>query len=677
MQIRCNNCFDVYDEQFDVCPFCGYVQGAPAREPYYIYPGMVLNDRYVIGQVLGAGGFGITYKAWDKRLKAVMAIKEYYPSGLVNRVPGTKEVILFSRNRIAEYNHGLMRFLDEAKSMAKFNAHKNIINVFEYFEENDTGYIVMEFLDGTTLSAFLKSNKLDLKTNLELIQDVCAALKDIHKAGIVHRDISPDNIFMCTNNNIKLIDFGAARFYPDEDRQMTIILKPGYAPPEQYEQVNVQGPWTDIYALGATLYLMITGVKPDESTNRRIDDTLLPPDQVVEGIPEYISNSVMKAMAIDRHLRFHSIADFEKALNNEKKVLPVMKEKKRRQQRRIASVLSAVAVLAIAAGILYWYYVGNVVQDADITLWYSLSEDAAVNSAKEAAVLQIAADFMESYREINVDIHVVVESFPADTYASQLRSAAERGEMPTLFESAGLPYDILSHAIDLSGIVTPLNKGEYNFLDKYATHFPAKNQVPLAFVAPVIYVNTTLLTYTGNGVSDLSALYAASVDVLNASADPDAASIFPGVINGECITAFTDAFGNYTVSQLTSEQAKELFFEGRAVFYMSNTADYLRVQDALPAECRILRVDSAIVPCQFTDLWSISKCSSRERKAAEKLLENMLTQYSQESLYMTFQGGRLPLNIAALETFTIAFGNFSDFFANITNYELRYSLILS
>ena len=211
--IQCKNCFGHYEDvSLSVCPHCGFEPGAPIGEVFYLYPGTVLNNRYSIGQVLGFGGFGITYKAWDAKLQTIVALKEYYPTGIVNRTPGTRNVVLFAGNRVKEFDHGLERFVDEAKNMAKFSSHKNIVNVFEYFQENNTAYIVMEFLDGITLSAFLQTNTVPQETAIEITLSVAAALRDIHESGIIHRDVSPDNIFICHNGNIKLIDFGAARF---------------------------------------------------------------------------------------------------------------------------------------------------------------------------------------------------------------------------------------------------------------------------------------------------------------------------------------------------------------------------------------------------------------------------------------------------------------------------------
>ena len=150
MRIRCSNCFYEYDEKLGLCPNCGYVEGEDFAEAYCLTPGTRLTDRYIIGETLGLGGFGITYKAWDVQLETVLAIKEYFPSGLVNRTTGDPTVFLVANKRAQEFEYGKQRFLDEARNMAKFSSHHNIVNVFNYFEANNTAYIVMEYLDGMT-----------------------------------------------------------------------------------------------------------------------------------------------------------------------------------------------------------------------------------------------------------------------------------------------------------------------------------------------------------------------------------------------------------------------------------------------------------------------------------------------------------------------------------------------
>ena len=625
MLIKCGNCFEQYEYEYELCPHCGYVQGEPAKELYHLYPGMILNDRYVVGQVLGFGGFGITYKVWDKHLDTILAIKEYYPSGLVNRTPGTKKVSLFAKNRQREYAHGLMRFLDEARNMAKFNSHKSIINVFEYFEENDTAYIVMEYLDGLTLNDFLKNNRLDAETSVSLIYHVCDALKDIHAAGIIHRDVSPDNIFICTNNAIKLIDFGAARFSANEETLMTIILKPGFAPPEQYEKINIQGPWTDIYALGATLYYMVTGVKPEESTNRKIADTLVPPMELNNAIPENISNTIMKAMAIDKHLRFISIVEFEKALSGNKRVLPVSKEKKRRKRRRFATVLTSALVIIISASIFLINWNRNLEQetlpDADISMWYSLSGEDEDDAAKNDSYAAIVAAFNNSFPNVTIEIITYLR----EDYAVKLQAAISNGIMPTLFESTGMSNNILENSIDLSGVLKSVGDEQCYFLDNYLTYFPQKNQMPLGFVAPVIYLNTT---FSGS-------------EAANSANSTNSAN---------------------------SANYKEAFLSGEAERYISDTSDYFDVQKALPARYKLLRVDSDSVLGLFDDLWSIGKCGVNEKKAAERLLLFMLSDNAQDYLHIRNRSASLPINRDALDVFCDVYNDFDGFFVNIENY---------
>ena len=315
MLIRCKSCFQEYDESFGMCPNCGYVEGEPPAEVFCLAPGTVISDRYIIGGMLGLGGFGITYKAWDKKLDTMLAIKEYYPSGLVNRQPGGTEIMLVATKREREFVYGKTRFLEEARNMAKFSTHKNIVNVFDFFEANNTAYIVMEFLDGKTLSQAIQQQNVPLPYDycVTVAVQVCTALKAIHKENILHRDVSPDNIMICNDGNVKLFDFGAARFSAGVENRVTVVVKPGFAPPEQYDKVNRQDPRTDIYALGATLYYAMTGIKPEESTNRKIEDTLLPPATVDGNIPENISNAVMRAMAVEQQYRFASVDALEKS----------------------------------------------------------------------------------------------------------------------------------------------------------------------------------------------------------------------------------------------------------------------------------------------------------------------------------------------------------------------------
>lgn len=653
---RCNYCFEMYGDEFEICPHCGYIEGSGAKELYHLYPGTILNDRYIVGQVLGFGGFGITYMVWDKTLNTIMAVKEYYPNGLVNRVPGTANVILLTGNRLKEYNHGLMRFLDEARSMAKFSSHKNIINIFEYFEENNTAYIVMEYLEGTTLSDFLKSNRMDSESSIEVVSHVCVALKDVHEAGIVHRDVSPDNIFLCTNGAIKLIDFGAARFSSNEEQQRTIILKPGFAPPEQYEKVNIQGPWTDIYALGATMYYMVTGMKPEESTNRKIEDTLQYPHELDEAIPEHINNTIMQAMAIDKHVRFSSIADFEKALNQEKKVLPVAKQIKHRKRCRLIGLVVTLLVIVVSASVFYFNLdrqrAEETLPDASISIAFFITGDEVVDTAREIAFASVIEAFGDSFP--NVDINM--RAYPIAEYEALILEAISAGNPPTLFESTGFSADTLESALDLSAVVNQLENDEIHFLNEHSAHFPDQNQIPMGFVAPVLFLNTTLSDFAETGIRNLDYLL-----TTNSSADIDF------TVNSADQDIFLNTFGG--IESEISDYSRDRFLAGRAGAYFSNTSAFFEVQNTLPARYRMVYIDTDSPVARFTDLWSINQyADDNERQVAERFLRFMLSDNAQDAMHIRNRSGNLPINRYVLAVFSEVYNDFDGFFSNIESY---------
>jgi hypothetical protein len=613
------------------------MKGRPAAEIYHLSPGTLLDGRYVVGMVMGFGGFGITYKAWDTKLQTVAAIKEYFPGGIVNRRPGEKNVTLFSQKRVKEYDHGIARFLDEAKNMAKFQSHPSIVNVVGYFEENQTAYIVMEFLSGVTLSAFLKTNKLDADGAADVILRVCGALTAVHSAGVVHRDVSPDNIFICADNKVKLIDFGAARFSSDDEAQMTIILKPGYAPPEQYENVNAQGDWTDIYALGATMYMMLTGVRPQESISRKANDTLRPPSALDAGIPEYISNTVMKAMALERHMRFATIAEFAKALNRQVKVVDLDKEKRTRKFRRLFSVLAAALIVAAAFSVFMLYYFEDTLPAAEITLCYRLSGDEAMDGAKHEALEAIASSFRETYKNIGIEITGIDD----DLYGASLMAMAESGDIPALFESSGDAGDLLSYAGDVSGIVGRVPPDQpCRFLDQYEACYPDKKRLPLGIVVPAIYINK-------------------SVDGSEFALDQT-----KSVFSAKAADAYQSFYG---AALLETWQAKERFIANEAAGYFSDTSDYYDIRAALPARFEMTSFPSWELPCAFGNVWSVGQRGDNERKAAERLLLFMLSENAQDLMYIQHRNTALPINDEALARFT-EINNLEDFFAIIGGY---------
>jgi len=318
----CMGCMESYDEQYDICPHCGYKTDTPPKEAYHLVPGEILHKRYIVGKVLGYGGFGVTYLGFDALLKMKIAIKEYLPGEFGTRAPGTKEVTIFSGDREEQFKNGVVKFTDEAKRLAQFNDTPGVVSVFDTFMENNTAYIVMEYLEGETLKKMLeREGKMTIEAALDMMLPIISALKEVHKKGILHRDISPDNIFITNKGEVKLLDFGAARYATTtHSKSLSVIVKPGYAPQEQYRSRGDQGTWTDVYACAATLYRMITGVTPDDAMERGTKDTLVPPSKLGINIPQNKENAIMNALNLEIQDRTPDMDSLEADLTTEGEV---------------------------------------------------------------------------------------------------------------------------------------------------------------------------------------------------------------------------------------------------------------------------------------------------------------------------------------------------------------------
>jgi len=284
---------------------------------YCLRKGTRLIGRYTIEGVLGQGGFGITYLGMDELHKKKVAIKEFFPQGIVTRnieYEDTVTVTLVGEKE--NYDKGKERFLKEAQTMAMFSKDKGIVKALDFFEINNTAYIVMEYLEGVTLKQYLRENeRIDAEDLVELLVPLIEALDEIHSQGLIHRDISPDNIMVLPDGRIKLMDFGAARDYTEfGEKSLSIVLKPGYAPPEQYQTHGVQGPWTDIYALCATMYKCITGENPPDAIDRLVDDHLKKISAFGFTVSPQIEEAIIKGMSVAAKDRYQNVGDFCEAL---------------------------------------------------------------------------------------------------------------------------------------------------------------------------------------------------------------------------------------------------------------------------------------------------------------------------------------------------------------------------
>ena len=323
----CPGCMQEVEDRDNVetCPHCSCNLGQIKSEPHQMQPFTILAGKYLIGRVIGEGGFGIFYIGLDLNLELVVAIKEFYPNGFVTRESNvTTMVSMYAGKNEADVEKWREGFINEARNLAKFSNLNGIVEVRDFFNENSTAYIVMEYIDGITLKQYLKQNggKLSADQTFEMMEPVIRSMSKVHDAGMIHRDISPDNIMITKYGGMKLLDFGAAReFAGNAEKSLSIMLKPGYAPEEQYRSRGKQGPWSDVYALTATIYKCITGVTPVESMERMREDTLKPPKELGVSISDVQNAAVMQGMAVYAENRIQNMDALHTALYSDKSVM--------------------------------------------------------------------------------------------------------------------------------------------------------------------------------------------------------------------------------------------------------------------------------------------------------------------------------------------------------------------
>ena len=673
MQV-CLSCFK-HKGDFSVCPHCGWVDGSVPEQAFHLHPGTVLQERYLIGASVGFGGFGVTYKAWDVTLSNMVAIKEFFPAGLVSRVPGETQVVIFSGEKEEQYRHQLERFMDEARNMAKFDKCPNIVHVYDYFEANSTAYIVMEFLDGVTLKQYARDeNRKPVPVEHELammvLDKVLTALEEIHAKNIIHRDVSPDNIFLTRDGGVKLLDFGAARLSAKDQSEETLmaIIKPGFAPPEQYRSRSQQGPFTDVYALGATMYRTLTGVTPDESVDRQINDELKRPSEYVK-IDASLDKSIMKAMALRPELRFQTMQEFREAVFQNKKVdFPEDELRKRKQRNILLTALTAVAMVAVI--IVIAMNTGRAPEVVDvfvnvksdtITMMIPVGgttdyNDEVLGSLATEMSTRLAETNRDSGFRINVDLRAVA----AEDYANTLRAAQSSRSMPTLYCTDA--FDPAEDAIPLEKVYQALNPDEYLFLGSYGEWFPGGLEIPLSFDFAVGYGSQAAADYFG---APLPAGEAMEMDLTShgywqvASGSYDSFfAVYGGMYPQQPDTGLTDRAAADLAAMAAGwsgagEFSSLSLLEQEQVSYMlASSSDLSRLQTSL-------WTDLQVIPATyqggsygtFRDTWGISSQASENKQlAAVNYLLALLSDYGQQELFPP-SGGRVPLNRTAYEAY--------------------------
>lgn len=397
-KILCYGCMEYIDGEYP-CPLCGYNNHSSTENIIFLEPGTLVGNRYLVGKVLGYGGFGITYIGWDKINCIKVAIKEYMPFGLSNRQYGNTTVILNYSQYAKAFNEGIDKFINEAETLRKFNHVTSIMTILDLFKDNNTAYIVMPYHKGKTLLKYLQESgdKISYQNCLEIMIPILEALEKVHQVGLIHRDISPDNIFITEENGVKLLDFGASRELSENIdisiNNYTVMVKHGYAPPEQYYQMGVQGVWTDIYASAATIYRCITGIMPPFSIERMHNDSLIRPKVFDDNIPKIVDKAVVKALNLKSEERYQSMTEYIYSLKGNRDKID--------KQRKIACVIG-LSLLIICVMI--------------ISLSINFKNNSISSSQENKDIVNQAKDEMSRNEDINTEPSTIDEIVEQEIY---------------------------------------------------------------------------------------------------------------------------------------------------------------------------------------------------------------------------------------------------------------------
>ena len=645
MKKRCFNCMKEYEEQYEVCPHCGYVDGSPPAEAYHLAPGEILNHKYIVGTAIDSGGFGIIYRAWDAQMEQVVAIKEYFPNGVVSRVPGQNDVIVYSGKNREVFRKGVDRFLVEARNMAEFS-QPDIVALYDYFEENNTAYIVMEYLDGVSFKEYLKERRGRIPSEevVDITLHVLAALEEIHSHHIIHRDISPDNIFLCSNHRVKVIDFGAARFSSgEESSNFSTIVKPGYAPAEQYRTKSRQGPFTDLYALGACMYQAATGEKPQESLARAMHDDLRPPKELNPEVPEYLSDIIMKAMALDEDERFQSSEEFMKALKGHQIDKTPAKKKPKKKKKKGNSVLKmAVAVvltLLLCAG-AFW---GITNHTRLVKMGYSGKIEFYVPESKKDYYGEVVNDY-----SIDYDKEISIVPVADEKYKETVLEKLGTKESPAIFVSDDFSQKELADAENMEKyVVDAIEDSEENFyyLNQYYKKKQDEKRMPLSFNVPLILENRNLGKAVKKAINDSSEF---ALSAKGKKAQTELYQVKDSVVD------LSSGLHIDTKNSVNSKKGIRKFKNGEAAYYITDWTDYHKIIESKKyMNLDILYPDkSTKMKVDFSEYISISsKINVQARMEAEDFVMYMALNQS-KYLMKEEREDRLPLNKEALKRFS-------------------------
>ncbi len=652
---------------------------------------MLHNGRYKIEEHINRGGFGLVYKAHDATLNITVAIKELFPPMAVTRIPGNKDISLLDIKKKGEYEYLLDRFMLEARTMAKFSNHPNIVSIIDSFMENRTAYIVMEYLDGFDLVEYLESKRtsndvnprLSLEEATDITSKVLVGLNAIHKKKIIHRDIKPENIRICIDDNdikVKLFDFGAARFSPDEKDVLTSfsnVVTEGFAPPEQYRSNSRQSAFTDLYAVGALFRYMLTGEIPIASTDREAvaEDPMLPLSEVCDiEVPEHINKAITRAMEPNGGLRFQTANKLRWAIEGKIKVRTWKEEKKyfRRIKFSAAAVISALAIVLVM-GLNYYRtdYAngididGMIVSSTSIDMFVPV-ETLADNDAKiETDTMWNSIDVafseylaMETEKSVDVEATVIDE----DEYRKLLNRSFADGS-PCLY-SPEYEADGEAEELDILEMVIP--ETEYLFYDQVFGS-PGKTTVfPYGFDAAVMFVNTKYLRDTEISVESFTSLE----DIAAAAQKIDSDVLRASISVCESERSYYEEFAPEELKG-SGFSDMETFCDGGSLCYIGLASEIHKINEKLPGNFTVAMAPTETGAVHIYPVsWSVNSHSTEnEKKAAQIFLSYLFTEEAQDIMFLQ-QEWVIPVNLRSIEQFVDYNPKLAFLFDNMDKFEV-------
>jgi len=316
---RCINCMESIEEGTRICPHCRYDQKTE-QSPFCMKPDTILWGRYLVGRLLGQGGFGMTYVGFDLKLESRVAVKEYFPMGSATRNSTMSSQVQYNTTLLNgdQWREGCAGFLKEARRMEKMNALSNVVRVRDTFEANGTAYIVMDFIEGETLKEKLvKSGGIPCGECMELLGPLMKSLVKIHEKGLIHRDISPDNIMVRTDGSACLLDFGTAKDISFGQSASQQVTKKGFSPLEQYQTGGRIGPWTDVYAMCATIYYCVTGKLVPDAMDRVDNDKIESFPAFEKAVGKTVASAVAEGLKLRSEERIQSMGELLERLRGE------------------------------------------------------------------------------------------------------------------------------------------------------------------------------------------------------------------------------------------------------------------------------------------------------------------------------------------------------------------------